>query len=353
MVCEKCEKKLGRVITPDPWKTGARNTVESGGRKVGENKALTAKKGRYNPYTSKFHECKICRTKVHQVGSHYCQACAYKKGICAMCGKKILETANYRQKALKLKNFNEKYRTLLSSLVDVNEERMKTLNIILQLDNINYADLLHAQPENEQDTAQDESHSEENFIQRKNPLRYRDSSDSDSFFIKEPTIYGPNDSIPMENARIRCVYACRNAYRSHICDAGIYLKPVDLSDIDATENIDNLLLAVAPDDLRTELSSNDIEPYKSLPKRYNRSNDSLEFLGGLPLGTKQVEMLRRSWRDSCNRKAAKLCRKACVSTYKIVCGAYLCKRGMKRSFKKECKRNCRGRFASGSRSDTE
>lgn len=58
MVCEKCEKKLGRVITPDPWKAGARNTVESGGRKVGENKALTSKKGRINPYTSKFQECK-------------------------------------------------------------------------------------------------------------------------------------------------------------------------------------------------------------------------------------------------------------------------------------------------------
>ena len=30
MVCEKCEKKLGRVITPDKWKDGARNTTESG-----------------------------------------------------------------------------------------------------------------------------------------------------------------------------------------------------------------------------------------------------------------------------------------------------------------------------------
>ncbi|KAK3763691.1 hypothetical protein RRG08_031861 [Elysia crispata] len=45
MVCEKCQKKLGKgVITPDPWKSGARNTTEGGGRKVGENKALTAKK---------------------------------------------------------------------------------------------------------------------------------------------------------------------------------------------------------------------------------------------------------------------------------------------------------------------
>lgn len=70
MVCEKCEKKLGRVITPDPWKNGARNTVESGGRKVGENKALSAGKARFNPYTAAFVTCRICRQKVHQVGSY-------------------------------------------------------------------------------------------------------------------------------------------------------------------------------------------------------------------------------------------------------------------------------------------
>ncbi|CAH0392946.1 unnamed protein product [Bemisia tabaci] len=100
MVCEKCEKKLGKVITPDPWKSGARNTNESGGRKIGENKAITASKARFNPYTTRFETCRICRQKVHQVGSHYCQACAYKKGICAMCGKKILDTKNYKQSAV-------------------------------------------------------------------------------------------------------------------------------------------------------------------------------------------------------------------------------------------------------------
>lgn len=51
MVCDKCEAKLGKVITPDPWKSGARNTVESGGRKVNENKALSSslKTSRSNP----------------------------------------------------------------------------------------------------------------------------------------------------------------------------------------------------------------------------------------------------------------------------------------------------------------
>uniref|UniRef100_T1HZF2 Cysteine-rich PDZ-binding protein n=1 Tax=Rhodnius prolixus TaxID=13249 RepID=T1HZF2_RHOPR len=86
MVCAKCEKKLGRVITPDPWKVGARNTVESGGRKVGENKAVTASKNRFSPYTAtKFETCRICRHKVHQVGSNCCQACAYKKKESVQC----------------------------------------------------------------------------------------------------------------------------------------------------------------------------------------------------------------------------------------------------------------------------
>ena len=63
MVCEKCEKKgkLGKVITPDPWKAGASNTTKPGGRKVGENKLLTASKNRFNPLTTEFKKCRICK----------------------------------------------------------------------------------------------------------------------------------------------------------------------------------------------------------------------------------------------------------------------------------------------------
>ncbi|KAK9089642.1 hypothetical protein Scep_028724 [Stephania cephalantha] len=43
MVCEKCEKKLSKVIVPDKWKEGASNTNESGGRKINENKLLSKK----------------------------------------------------------------------------------------------------------------------------------------------------------------------------------------------------------------------------------------------------------------------------------------------------------------------
>jgi len=107
MVCEKCEKKLSKIITPDPMrlKAGTKNTSEGpsgkGGRKVGENKALESKnKNRYNPYTEDFKQCRICKTSVHQAGCHFCQGCAYKKGICSMCGKQVLDTSKYKQCAV-------------------------------------------------------------------------------------------------------------------------------------------------------------------------------------------------------------------------------------------------------------
>jgi len=106
MVCEKCERKgkLGKVINPDPWKAGSSNNTtpgaSSGSRKVGENKLLTSKKNRFNPTDSDFKKCRICKQKVHQVNSHYCQECAYKKGICAMCGHKIIDTKMYKQSSV-------------------------------------------------------------------------------------------------------------------------------------------------------------------------------------------------------------------------------------------------------------
>lgn len=108
MVCEKCEKKLSNIITPDSWKAGARNTLESGGRKLNENKLLSqvaksrlasggASSSAGEQAKSQFRDCRLCKAKCHQIGSHYCQQCAYKKGICGMCGIKIASTKNYNQ----------------------------------------------------------------------------------------------------------------------------------------------------------------------------------------------------------------------------------------------------------------
>jgi hypothetical protein len=94
MVCENCQKKLATVIVPDVWKSGARNTIESGGRKVNENTIISKKeRNRFEPYDKK---CRLCKSKLSQPGN-YCNDCAYKKGICSMCGRKILDTKYYKQ----------------------------------------------------------------------------------------------------------------------------------------------------------------------------------------------------------------------------------------------------------------
>ncbi|BAT94017.1 hypothetical protein VIGAN_08058300 [Vigna angularis var. angularis] len=58
MVCEKCEKKLTKVIVPDKWKEGASNTTEGGGRKINENKLLSKKNSKL--YTSQWETTHIC-----------------------------------------------------------------------------------------------------------------------------------------------------------------------------------------------------------------------------------------------------------------------------------------------------
>ena len=149
MVCEKCEKKgkLGKVINPDPWKAGSSNNTTPGAS-AGSRKVifvlgvfLTFCNHRFcagwreqatDIEEKSFQSCWLGLQKVqnlqaegktsvtdfallwdgcsflwpffllqvHQVNSHYCQECAYKKGICAMCGHKIIDTSKYRQSSV-------------------------------------------------------------------------------------------------------------------------------------------------------------------------------------------------------------------------------------------------------------
>ena len=50
-------------------------------------------KTRYDPMKkSKMNDCRICKMTLHQKGAHFCSTCAYQKGICMMCGKKVQST---------------------------------------------------------------------------------------------------------------------------------------------------------------------------------------------------------------------------------------------------------------------
>ncbi|CUA75676.1 Cysteine-rich PDZ-binding protein [Rhizoctonia solani] len=93
MVCGKCTKKLSKLAAPDPF------APSSSSRKVGENKLLTGRNvggagsaKRYQPYQAK---CKDCKSSVSQNSAKYCHGCAYKKGLCSICGKQVLDTKGY------------------------------------------------------------------------------------------------------------------------------------------------------------------------------------------------------------------------------------------------------------------
>jgi hypothetical protein len=97
MVCSKCEKKQKNlssgIITPDTWKEGS-----SQQKRVNENKLLSQKaKSKFEPYSA---QCKICKSRLHQKGHHYCQKCSYSKGICSMCGIKVIDTSKYNQRTV-------------------------------------------------------------------------------------------------------------------------------------------------------------------------------------------------------------------------------------------------------------
>eukprot|EP01066_Platyproteum_vivax_P002376 Platyproteum_vivax@DN128_c0_g1_i1.p2 len=94
MVCDKCEKKLSKLVTPDVWKDGARNVVggKDGGRKAGENAMVTKKKNnRFEPYGKK---CGVCKSSLYQDGV-YCAGCAHKKGACKLCGKSMVDVSKH------------------------------------------------------------------------------------------------------------------------------------------------------------------------------------------------------------------------------------------------------------------
>ncbi|KAJ7781997.1 hypothetical protein DFH07DRAFT_393007 [Mycena maculata] len=111
MVCQKCEKKLSKLAAPDPFASSS-SAIKDGSRKVGENKLLSrpgSSKNRFQPYQGK---CKDCKQPVTQNKGKYCHGmfscplrlvhsrtlllgCAYKKGLCSICGKQVLDTTGY------------------------------------------------------------------------------------------------------------------------------------------------------------------------------------------------------------------------------------------------------------------
>jgi len=131
MVCAKCEVKLKRVITPDPWAQrvaaakggkGGASASSSARLHLNENKALTSSKN----YILGSQSCSICKKSLHQPGL-FCQPCAFQQGKCAMCGVEVQDVSMHNvggdlERKLRDKSMREKSEKL-AKLEKLEEER--------------------------------------------------------------------------------------------------------------------------------------------------------------------------------------------------------------------------------------
>ncbi|KAL9236638.1 hypothetical protein vseg_011282 [Gypsophila vaccaria] len=74
-MCEKCEKSLTKVIFR---KIGANNTNESADDTI---------------WKCQMHNMQAASNTI--MNAKFCRTCAY--GVCAMCGKQVLDTKLYKQ----------------------------------------------------------------------------------------------------------------------------------------------------------------------------------------------------------------------------------------------------------------
>ncbi|RLN92164.1 hypothetical protein BBJ28_00016503 [Nothophytophthora sp. Chile5] len=98
MVCEKCEEKLSKLVVPDKWKDGARNTTggKDGGRAVGKDRSLAKKKSRVARFSPVERKCRLCKSNVAPK-AYYCNQCAYKKG--SRCWLAVVSSRNGKERS--------------------------------------------------------------------------------------------------------------------------------------------------------------------------------------------------------------------------------------------------------------
>ena len=139
MVCSTCERKLKRVIAPDPWaqRVAAANSNGGGGGGGGAKKvkkdtntttttttnAVLSSKKRYVLGSQR---CTICKKSLHQPGV-FCQPCAFQQGKCAMCGVDVQDVSMHNvggdlERKLKEKTAREKSEKL-ARLEKLEEEK--------------------------------------------------------------------------------------------------------------------------------------------------------------------------------------------------------------------------------------
>ena len=104
MVCEDCQKKLNKLITVDDQKRRLYGNLKA--------KDLTYK----SKLKFKMKFCENCKGRC-EGENKYCLTCAHKKGICELCGKKLINTIMFRFCDIEEKDYLRKKRSMANSKI--------------------------------------------------------------------------------------------------------------------------------------------------------------------------------------------------------------------------------------------
>jgi hypothetical protein len=117
MVCEDCARKNEKLVTPVMYSESSDKTGAS--KSVIKNMILHKRKYEFDPMGIR---CLTCKGRVENKNK-YCLTCAYKNGICEMCGKKLVNTKLYKYSDIDPKDakrklkMEEKTRNIASKII--------------------------------------------------------------------------------------------------------------------------------------------------------------------------------------------------------------------------------------------
>lgn len=110
MVCDQCARKQSDLVTVDN-----RNKRIFGNLKVESSKKYSNGKNNINV-------CLKCKGRA-EGRNEYCLTCAYKTGICEMCGKKLMKTNMYKYNDINNKDEKRKKKMMERSRLIAEEIR--------------------------------------------------------------------------------------------------------------------------------------------------------------------------------------------------------------------------------------
>ena len=114
MVCDECARKISNLVTVDDKSRRMYGKVKIEIKKLGGGKEI-------------YNKCLSCKGRAEDKNK-YCLTCAYRKGVCEMCGKQLTKNKMYKYNDVDEKDIKRKKKMMERSRI-ISEEIKKEKGI--------------------------------------------------------------------------------------------------------------------------------------------------------------------------------------------------------------------------------